>query len=312
MLSESLFQEVLISPAREMGADRLLVVSGYATASMVDHHMHELKKSDASASIDLIVGMAVSQGISAAHHSQFVKLSRADEAYGCTFTCRYVVRNPPVHAKVYIWLKGGDPVQAFAGSANYTLTGFGDSQTEYVSEIDPCAGLRFWRKVHESTAECSGAAVTGRIKLKDQYAERAQPRLVARDLRQPTVLSLLARGGETGDRSGINWGQRPGRDPNQAYIPVSVEHYEYFPPLRVRFAVTTDDGQGMIMVREQEKGKALCTPEDNAQLGRYLRQRIGVPSGERVTRSDLERYGRTDITFAKIDYETYYLDFSVP
>lgn len=311
MLAENLFQEVLISPAREMGADRLLAVSGFATASMADHHMEELKKLEMSASIDLIVGMAVSQGISDAHHSQFVKLSRANEVYGCTFTCWYVVRNPPVHAKVYVWLKEGVPIQAFAGSANYTLTGFGDLQTECVSEIDPHEGLGFWRRVRESTAACE-EATERRIRLTDRYAEWAQPRIAASDLGQPAVLSLLARGGETGHRSGLNWGQRPGRDPNQAYIPVPVGQYDYFPAVGVRFAVTADDGQSMIMVRAQERGKALHTPVDNALLGRYLRRRIGVPSGARVTRGDLERYGRTDITFTRVDDETYYLDFGVP
>ena len=44
-------------------------------------------------------------------------------------------------------------------------------------------------------------------------------------------------------------------------------------------------------------------------MGEYIRTRIGVRSGEYVTRQHLAEYGRTDITFTKIDEETYILDF---
>ena len=47
-------------------------------------------------------------------------------------------------------------------------------------------------------------------------------------------------------------------------------------------------------------------------LGAYLRARIGVPSGSPVAKRDLENYGRTDVTFWKIEDGTYYMDFSPP
>lgn len=43
------------------------------------------------------------------------------------YQCSYVYDSAPVHAKVYVWLKGDEPVVAFAGSANFTQSAFGES-----------------------------------------------------------------------------------------------------------------------------------------------------------------------------------------
>ena len=52
-----------------------------------------------------------------------------------------------------------------------------------------------------------------------------------------------------------------------------------------------------------ENDKAITTPLSNAQLGEYLRNRIGVPNGAYVWKQDLLNYGRTDVTFYKLDDE---------
>ena len=39
--------------------------------------------------------------------------------------------------------------------------------------------------------------------------------------------------------------------------------------------------------------------------------RLGLPNGAYVRKDDLLAYGRTDVTFYKIDEEQYYMDFSV-
>ena len=133
------------------------------------------------------------------------------------------------------------------------------------------------------------------------------------DLKGESVkLPLLTRAGETHEKAGLNWGQRPGRNPNQAYIPIPVNHQKsgFFPNRAEQFTVLTDDGESFILVRAQDDGKALHSSLDNSQLGAYIRRRIGIGSGEYVTRAHLEKYGRTDITFIKVDEETYYLDFS--
>ena len=126
------------------------------------------------------------------------------------------------------------------------------------------------------------------------------------------VLPLVtSQTGEPGTRSGLNWGQRNSRDRDQAYIPIPTEHRGFFPARGQHFVCLTDDGRQLTLVVAQDEGKALHTPHDNSELGRYFRKRLGVPSGSVVTRADLDRYGRTDVEFCHISGTTYHLDFSV-
>lgn len=79
----------------------------------------------------------------------------------------------------------------------------------------------------------------------------------------------------------------------------------------MHFTVLTDDEKVMICSRAQDNSKAIHTPHNNALLGEYFRNRLGLSSGELVTKDDLEAYGKTEVVFYKIDDETYYMDFSV-
>jgi len=114
-------------------------------------------------------------------------------------------------------------------------------------------------------------------------------------------------------RSGLNWGQRPGRNPNQAYlaIPREIQRLSFLPEVGQQFTVDTDDGHRFTMVRTQSNGKALETPGDNSLLGRYFRSRIGVESGRLVTATHLRRYGRTSVDIYRISGTHYRLDFSI-
>ena len=113
-------------------------------------------------------------------------------------------------------------------------------------------------------------------------------------------------------RSGLNWGQRPGRNENQAYIavPAYVQRSGFFPAPGIEFCLEWDDGQRFIGVRAQYNGKAIQTPRDNAELGRYFRSRLGVESGYPIVMGHLIRYGRTDVEIYKDSENYYYADFS--
>jgi hypothetical protein len=130
-----------------------------------------------------------------------------------------------------------------------------------------------------------------------------------------TISLLSSRTNDVQDVAGLNWGQRPGREPNEAYIQLPPEVYrsKFFPARPQRFTVTTDDNKTLICTRAQKgkDGDAIETPDGNSLLGEYFRNRLGLASGASVTKSDLERYGRTDVTFRKIDKENYQMDFSV-
>ncbi|MDR3155438.1 MAG: NgoFVII family restriction endonuclease [Deltaproteobacteria bacterium] len=125
-------------------------------------------------------------------------------------------------------------------------------------------------------------------------------------------MSFLTISGEVGLRSSINWGQRGKRDPNEAYVRVQIgiARSGFFPKKRIRFIADTDDGISLELCVEQQNDKAITTPRDNACLGRYLRDRIGVRRGALVRRHDLGKYGRTDVTFFKLGDLHFFMDFS--
>ena len=130
---------------------------------------------------------------------------------------------------------------------------------------------------------------------------------------QYVTLSFITRTGDTGAKSGLNWGQRKNRNRNEAYIPLPsyIAKSGFFPLNKQHFLVITDDHHLLQLRVEQQNDKAITTPASNALLGEYFRNRLGLANGAYVTAADLRSYGRTDVTFIKIDEEHYYMDFSI-
>lgn len=111
--------------------------------------------------------------------------------------------------------------------------------------------------------------------------------------------------------SGLNWGQRPGREPNQAYLPVSVDiqRDQFFPDVGIPFVLKTDDGHEFICRRAQQNGKAIHS-ENNSDLGKYFRRRLGVTLGGLVSMGHLLKFGRTTVDIYKIGEHEFLMDFS--
>ncbi len=72
MLTEGLFDEVLIKPVTEYGPDTLNIVSGYASPSMIERHFRELEKLEHQIKVNLIIGMVHVDGINKERHLAFV------------------------------------------------------------------------------------------------------------------------------------------------------------------------------------------------------------------------------------------------
>lgn len=330
MVTDNLFDTLLVDPVSQDGANKLYIVSGYATSAMAFHHFEYLKQRHLEIQVKLIVGMCGQDGLSKSNHKGFQQLMQTDLAGN--FECSYLVNAMPVHSKVYIWYRDDAPVCAFTGSANYTQKAFGNAQGEAMATSDPQRGLTYFRQLIQNTIYCILTDAEDFVQIyNDKYFARQRREVQQENLEIPApAIPVLAglesvrvslldfRDGTTlPTRSGLNWGQRPEehREPNQAYIhlPASIYRTTFFPPKTVHFTVLTDDGKVLICTRAQEEyGKAIHTPQNNSLIGEYFRNRLGVANGAPVTLKDLQRYGRTDVDFYKIDEETYYMDFSVP
>lgn len=114
------------------------------------------------------------------------------------------------------------------------------------------------------------------------------------------------------------------RNPNEAYIrvPKKIAMTGFFPEYNAkakhkeeqkRFTIVTDDNEIFSCVRTSGGfGKEIETPQDNSELGRYFRKRLGLADGAYIDVKAMKAYGRFDVTFYKTDEEAYVMDFSRP
>lgn len=323
MITEKLFDTVLLKPARE-GANTLLIVAGYASAAMATRHFESLKKiNSGKVNIKLLVGMCPTDGLSLGTHKAFCKL--VDEKLSDRFSCSYVEKPPAVHSKLYLWCNNNAPVISYAGSANYTQNAFSASQREILSECPPNSAMQYFKAIEGESILCTHQDAERAVNIhnnrhfkmrQDFEGTHDEEQSAQKFVGLPHIkLSLLTESGEIHDRSGLNWGQRSRRNPNQAYIPVPAEiaGSGFFPREKgTHFTVETDDDKILIFRSQQQNSKAITTPDGNHLMGTYFRRRLSLADGAYVTKDDLLKYGRTDVDFYKIDEETYYMDFSVP
>lgn len=148
------------------------------------------------------------------------------------------------------------------------------------------------------------------------------------------------RTGEVPTRSNINWGMATESHVSidDAYIRIGKEaiknHPDLFTPRAIADGAQTrgsldevieliwDDGVSMQVKFEgtqkltNSDGDVLKYPKQISSfpkksiMGKYLRGRIGVPSGVIVTKEDLERYGNDTVRLSKISEGVYSANFA--
>lgn len=310
-------QNILFDPLKSE-VDELCILSAYATPNMLSWYMKNIyNKTTVPIKINLIVGMVPFDDLSVSVHEGFKSLVATelpDEI--ASMKCSYVTQQPAEHVNLFIWCKGGQPVSAFMGSANFVQSSFvGRHRNELMNTCNPEEAMRYYESIISRTVYCNHAEIEEYIRLRPTHPvldEECNLVNGADDLDSVT-LSLVTESGETGKHSGLNWGQRSGREPNQAYIPLpsTIAKSGFFPLEKRHFTAITDDHHQLTLRVEQQNNKAITTPVRNSDLGEYFRYRLGLRNGAYVTREDLDRYGRTDVKFIKLDEETFYMDFSV-
>jgi len=326
MITTNLFNRVLIEPTKS-GCNKLIIVSGYATSAMAFHHLEELNNLNRTdVEIKLLIGMCSEDGLSISNHRGFGKIMND---YGNRFECSYRIESPPMHTKLYIWCADEEPRISFLGSPNYTQKAFNEKrQKEALTQCNIAKALEYYNGLVDDSIYCTHPDTENLIQIYNDRTFRRrgavveQHPVIAGGFFQPdfnslenVTVSLLDRNGNIHRRGGLNWGQRIGREPNQAYIQLSPDVYksDFFPIKSTHFTVLTDDNVTLICTRAQKNsmGAAIETPQNNSFLGEYFRRRLRLPNGAFVHKEDLLKYGRTDVVFYKIDDENYYMDFSI-
>ncbi|WP_330948740.1 restriction endonuclease PLD domain-containing protein [Virgibacillus sp. MG-45] len=300
------------------GYRKLKVLSGYASSAFLTHILSNYP----DLSLELIIGMACKDGITEWDHKRYRQIVSNNPQVDI----KYQRSLPAVHSKIYHWYQNDefDTNEAFIGSSNFSWAGFRD-QMELMGKVDYPNLPEVFRCT--DTVSCLHENVEDEIRINQLEVEKrddgsiglysVEGNKIELGELDFVKLSLLTKSGEEiHERGGLNWGQREGREPNQAYIPVPVsinrDKENFFPPFKHTFTLLTDDGEQMSCIMAQDNRKAIQTTDSNSILGRYFRQRLNIPLGSKVNMTDLEKYGRTHVTIYKLNNETYFMDFGVP
>lgn len=293
------------------GLDHLVAVTGYSSGGFVQQLLME----NPALRIQMVIGMAGRSGITESDHKIYGELA---QLIPDRFEGYYFPESQGAHAKAYAWLEDDKAVHAYVGSPNLSWSGLFE-YLEVAVEVDPGAVLAIFDELKASAITVTSPDVVDHVRIISP--KQTQARAIATThgaVQVPAVLpsvtlSLLTGTGTVHDKSGLNWGQRKGRNPDQAYIPVPASVHKnnpgFFPPRGRRFAVETDDGETLVCVIAQDHDKAIETPDNNSLMGAYFRRRLQLQSGAKVTLADLQAYGRMDVTFTKVDPDLFLMQF---
>lgn len=320
MITSNIAQDVLLNPFRS-GCDELCILSAYATPQMASWLLNEfVNKRGASAKITLLVGMPLHNGLSKSAHEGFKGLHNKHYVRaGIRFSCSYIFEGAPIHTNLYVWLKKGLPVIAFIGSAEFLQGTFiQPNYDDSVEQTDPQEALEYFRTAEARSIYCNHSEIDEYIRIVTKHSILDSDPINGVSIEgksvEKAVLPLISKrcNNDVGKRSGLNWGQRNKRNRNEAYLslPAKIAHSGFFPLGGQHFTVRTDDNHYLILRVEQQNDKALTTPQSNALLGEYFRKRLNLTNGAFISKVHLDGYGRTDVTFFRIDEEQYFMDFS--
>lgn len=277
MITSNLAEQILFAPLKE-GMDELCILSAYATPNMLSWYMKNLhQKAAVPIKIRLIVGMVPFDDLSVSIHEGFQQIVKSELPLEVSsIVCSYVIEEPAEHPNLYIWSRSGVPALAFMGTPYFIQSSFiGNRRREMVTQCSPQEAMLYFESVESRTAYCNYGEIEEYIFLRPAHPILdLECSLVDQvDSLDAVTLSLVTKNGNPGTRSGLNWGQRKGREPNQAYIPLpsAVAKTGFFPLEEQHFTVITDDHHQLTLRVEQQNNKAITTPVRNSDLGEYFR-----------------------------------------
>ena len=130
IFGKKLYDEIILKYG--LKSEKLLVLSGYSSASFLQKVMDDLPK----VKVSLIIGMAM-QGIRDIDHSKYKEFSADNNTLANVF---YRTQGPLDHQKIVCFIKNGEIFKAFAGSANFSENGYFD-QVESMASVDDIIGI---------------------------------------------------------------------------------------------------------------------------------------------------------------------------
>lgn len=338
MLFYNNLDQIIFNRNQLLACDELIIISGYVGP----HPVRTLETLPIKSTV--IYGMYGCDGIQRSLHSALVSANAELNNVNILYS------TIPVHAKCYIWKYRGEVRSALIGSANFSTNGLTTPFKEVLADatadtFDPLNN--YINAILNSAISCDDAIVKENKCKRHNPNEDTNPITYDKDICS-MPLFIIENGVPTvPPQSGINWGlaKLSGShvNINDAYIRIGsdlIEHYpEMFPPKQKcpteneqvgrlghrhndNIEILWDDGTSMTGLLEGTISKTINGKRDlypkqisstpsKSDLGKYLRKRMGIKEGYRVTYEDLKKYGRSTIDISLQGNGIYYFDFSV-
>ena len=311
--SSNLYRIALLKPVIEGRANQLQIVSGYATPRMLGNHLEDLSGAGLT-SVSLFVGMETSTAEDTALAFYQVSALYPD----LEVNVRFSNKGSQTHAKAYLWLMDGVPVEAWVGSANYSSLAFGldqksDGRDELLTQVDPYLCQAY---VNPFFSNSDSESVPQNNENSENSMNTTEPQLDTSlradvDVVLPLVQTRNRKVHNAG--AGLNWGQptigRKRASRSEAYIPVPAAQGEKLPSKNEVFQCFYKDGTKFDLIRTQSGGKALCSHPSYKALGEFIRRQLGIESDREIRSTDLENFGSNCIILRKVEEKTYELIF---
>lgn len=237
-----------------------------------------------------------------------------------------------VHSKMYLWFKNEEPLKALIGSANFSDNGLKTPYKETLLEVerpDIYSLHAYFKIIKNKSILCTETADLNLEEVK-RLSDHCE------------LILYEPKTGKVQEKSALNWGFSKGHVyKDDAYIRISKEDIKLYPKLFLpkvfnpeeghrsrRYDETVeliwDDGtimeclfEGTQKYNNEEYPKQIASVGKKRILGEYIRKRLGKNlvsdaklDNERITREDLENYGRTSISLNLISPGVYSANFS--
>jgi len=333
MLFYQNLDKIIFSRYQLFNCDELVIVSGYVGP----HPVRQLGTLPIKSTV--VYGMYGCDGIQQGLHNALVDENKKSPQTDILYS------TIPVHSKCYIWKNKGEVVHALIGSANFSTNGLTTPFKEVLAEttydtFDPLN--EYVKMILDKAIKCEDAAVSAN---KRKSTPKADSTIYDKDVCSMPLFIIENEQRTVPLQSGINWGRAKLTGShvniNDAYIRIGAELLEHYPQLfppkqenpveevgkkghrhNDNIEIIWDDGTSMIGLLEgsiskeingkkEKYPKQISSTPSKAELGKYIRKRMGKKDGERITYEDLEKYGRTTIDVSLQGEGVYYFDFSV-
>lgn len=204
--SDSIAQQLLFDPITD-GANRLCILTSHATPSMASWLLKSYEeKGITDVEVELIISDVIDEGIDDISHEGFKELhGNRYSSIWSNFSCSYLFQPPALKQNYYIWLEGDKPVKAFGCSYEFTQQSMLRTRSGSMHTRLAAYALGLYEKAVDRSIYCNHSEVDDYIVVHSSSTALSTSSATSEE--NCVHLSLLARGGETGTKSGLNWGR---------------------------------------------------------------------------------------------------------